>query len=218
MTKLQELIDIADKEYDGHCSIFKFTGDWRCCFGTIDDRMKSYYMAYGETMDEAIDKCIKNRTDIYKIDAKVKAEDILNADLETRINYGTKYMNHIKPTNYNHYSNRLYRFLAQYPDYRFIQIFEDAKSVKDAIFTICPMFLFKNSFSSDGKNELVKGEYLEGYSLDAIITLKKQFTKKKFIVKSESRVVQNISFEFWENYILYGEDYFGKEYINQLTD
>ena len=74
------------------------------------------------------------------------------------------------------------------------------------------MFLFENSFSSDSKNELVKGEYLEGYSLDAIITPKKQFTKKKFIVKSESCVVENISFEFWENYILYGKDYLDNQY------
>lgn len=37
--------------------------------------------------------------------------------------------------------------------------------------------------------------------------LTKQFIKKKFIVDSESCVVKNISFEFWENYILQGEDY-----------
>ena len=65
MTKLQEFIDIANKEYDGHFTIFKFTCDWRCCFGTIDDNMKSYFMAHGETMDEAMDGCIKNKVDIY---------------------------------------------------------------------------------------------------------------------------------------------------------
>lgn len=72
MNKLQELIEVANKEYDGHFTLMKFTGDWRCCFGTIDDRMKSYYMAYGETMEEAIEKCIRDRIDIYKIDADIK--------------------------------------------------------------------------------------------------------------------------------------------------
>ena len=215
MTKLQEFTEIANKEYDGHLTIFKFTCDWRCCFGTIDDNMKSYYMAQGETMDEAIDNCIKSRVDIYKIDAKIHVHDILSADLETRIHHGTKYLDCIKPTEYNHYSKRLYRFLAGYPDYRFVQIFANAKSVKDAIFTIDPMFLFKDSDSINGENELKKGEYIEGYSLEAVITPKKQFTKKKFRIDSECCVVKNISFEFWENYILYGQDYFSRGYINQ---
>lgn len=210
MDKLQELINIANKEYDGHFTLMKFTGDWRCCFGTIDNNMKSYYMAYGETLEEAVEKCIDNRIDIYKINARIKAEDILNANLETRINYGARYMEHIKPTESNHYSKRLYRFLSQYPDYRFVQIFEDAKSLKDAIFTIDPIFLFED-LSFDGRNELKKGEYIEGFSLDTVITPKKQFTKKKFMVESESCIVKNISFEFWENYILHEEDYFLQE-------
>ncbi len=215
MTKLQEFIEIANKEYDGHCSIFKFTGGWRCCFDTVNERMKSYYMAYGETMDEAIDKCIKNRIDIDKIDAKIKTEDILNADLETRINYGTKYMSYIKPTEYNHYSKRLYRFLNVYPDYRFVQIFENAKSLKEAIFTLDPMYLFRDAPSSiNGENELKNGEYIEGYSLETIIKPKMQFTKKKFRADTEPCIVKNISFEFWENYILHGEDYFSKELTN----
>lgn len=215
MTKLQEFIDIANKEYDGHFTIFKFTCDWRCCFGTIDDNMKSYFMAHGETMDETMDGCIKNKVDIYKIDTSIKVHDILSADLETRIHHGTKYLDCIRPTEYNHYSKRLYRFLAGYPDYRFVQIFENAKSVKDAIFTIDPMFLFKGSSSINGENELKKGEYIEGYSLETVITPKKQFTKKKIRIDSEHCVVKNISFEFWENYILYGEDYFGKGCISQ---
>lgn len=31
MEKLQELIDIANNEYDGHFTLMKFTCDWRCC-------------------------------------------------------------------------------------------------------------------------------------------------------------------------------------------
>ncbi len=67
MTKLQELIDIANKEYDGHFTLMKFTTDWGCCFGTLENRMDSYYMAHGKTMEEAIEKCIKDRIDVYKM-------------------------------------------------------------------------------------------------------------------------------------------------------
>ena len=74
MTELQKLIDIANKEYDGHFTLMKFTCDWRCCFGTINNNMKSYYMSYGETMDEAIENCIKNRIDIYKINERIAKE------------------------------------------------------------------------------------------------------------------------------------------------
>ncbi len=49
MTKLQKLIDIANKEYDGHFTLMKFTTDWGCCFGTLDDtHMASYKMSIFE--------------------------------------------------------------------------------------------------------------------------------------------------------------------------
>ena len=68
MTKLQKLIDIANKEYDGHFTLMKFTTDWGCCFGTLDNtHMTSYKMSHGKTMSEAIRKCIANRTDSYFI-------------------------------------------------------------------------------------------------------------------------------------------------------
>lgn len=68
MTKLQKLVDIANKEYDGHFTLMKFTTDWGCCFGTLDDtHMTSYKMSHGNTMNEAIKKCITNRTDFYII-------------------------------------------------------------------------------------------------------------------------------------------------------
>lgn len=68
MTILQKLIDIANKEYDGHFTLMKFTTDWGCCFGTLDNtRMTSYKMSHGKTMSEAIRTCIANRTDSYLI-------------------------------------------------------------------------------------------------------------------------------------------------------
>lgn len=60
--ELQELIDIANKDYDGHFSLMKFTTDWACCFGTVDNVMiNSHYMAHGKTMDEAIRNCIAEK-------------------------------------------------------------------------------------------------------------------------------------------------------------
>ena len=76
------------------------------------------------------------------------------------------------------------------------------------------MYLIKGSFSINGENELKNGGYIEGYSLETIITPKKKFTKKKFKADTESCIVKNISFEFWENYILHGEDYFSKEFTS----
>ena len=37
MTELQKLIDIANKKYDGHFTLMKFTMDWGCCFGTFNN-------------------------------------------------------------------------------------------------------------------------------------------------------------------------------------
>ena len=206
MDKLQELVEIANKEYDGHFTLFKFTTDWACCFGTIDDRMKSYYMAHGNTMEEAIDNCIKDRVDIYNIDTEIKVGDILGADLYTIVNYGTKYLDHIRPKKDNHYSKRMYKFLAEYPEYRFVLTVANAKSLRDVIFTMNPELLL--GISRNGEIELNENEYLEGYSLETVITPKKQFTKRKFRIESKPCIVKDISHEFWKNYITYGEDYF----------
>ncbi len=68
MTELQKLIDIANKKYDGHFTLMKFTMDWGCCFGTLNNAIvASHKMSHGNTMSEAIKKCIENRTDSYLI-------------------------------------------------------------------------------------------------------------------------------------------------------
>lgn len=208
MTKLQKLIDIANKEYDGHFTLMKFTTDWGCCFGTLGNRMDSYYMAHGKTIEEAIENCISNRIDIYKIDATIKAQDILISDIHKRIRCGMKYLDCIKPTEYNNYSKRLYKFMNEYPDYRFVQISVNAKSLKEAIFTIDPMYIFKDSYSKNGENKLGKDGYVDGFNLESVITPKKQFLKKRFKVMSEPYILKHISYDFWKNYILYGETLF----------
>lgn len=70
---LMELI--AQKHYDGHYTIMKFTTNYRFCFGTIS-YVSNYteairYMAEGKTLEEAIINGIKNGIDSYKIDEQL---------------------------------------------------------------------------------------------------------------------------------------------------
>lgn len=53
--------EIADKEYDGHFTLLKFTTNWICSFGTITDFMEIQNMSVGSTMEEAILNAIDNR-------------------------------------------------------------------------------------------------------------------------------------------------------------
>lgn len=63
---MDKLIDIANDKYDGHFTLMKFTTNWRCCFGTVDDAINYHqHMAEGKTMQEAIDNCIKNNINAY---------------------------------------------------------------------------------------------------------------------------------------------------------
>lgn len=62
---LERLIEIANRNYDGHFTLMKFTSNWRCCFGTITERMEISNMAEGKTMDEAIEKCIEQSINVY---------------------------------------------------------------------------------------------------------------------------------------------------------
>lgn len=53
--------EIANKEYDGHFTLLKFTTNWRCSFGTVSDFMEIQSMCCGDTMEEAILKAIDSR-------------------------------------------------------------------------------------------------------------------------------------------------------------
>ena len=54
--------EIADKKFDGHMTLFKFTTNWRFCFGTPPDPLvQSYYLYEGETPQEAMKKALKDQ-------------------------------------------------------------------------------------------------------------------------------------------------------------
>lgn len=67
---LEQLIELANKDYDGHFTIFKFTTNYRVCLGTLMDvnPMTTHFMAKGATLDEAIKKAIDEKVDCYKIE------------------------------------------------------------------------------------------------------------------------------------------------------
>ncbi len=66
MTLLELATEIANKKYDGHFTLMKFTTNWRFCFGTVDYdgdvfvyRDNISRMAVGETLDDSIMEAIK---------------------------------------------------------------------------------------------------------------------------------------------------------------
>ncbi|CAI3195301.1 hypothetical protein [Clostridium neonatale] len=69
-----ELVDLANKDYDGHFTILKFTTNYRVCLGTLHEinPLITLYMAKGKTLDEAIKNAIDNKIDCYKVDELFK--------------------------------------------------------------------------------------------------------------------------------------------------
>lgn len=61
---LEQLIEIANRDFDGHFTLLKFTTNWRCCFGTVSDYDYVQQMAAGKTMEEAIQRCIEGNVNV----------------------------------------------------------------------------------------------------------------------------------------------------------
>ena len=65
MNKLNELKELAEKVSGGHYTILKFTKNYRVALGTLspdcyfDYKLQIDDMPSGETLDEAIDNCLK---------------------------------------------------------------------------------------------------------------------------------------------------------------
>ena len=47
-------IDYANRHYDGHLTIMKFTTNWKVTFGTPNSRGEIDRMATGKTIEEAL--------------------------------------------------------------------------------------------------------------------------------------------------------------------
>lgn len=60
---LEQLENYANKYYDGHYTILKFTTNWKVGFGTVNERDQIDKLEGFKTLKEAIVNCLLN--DIY---------------------------------------------------------------------------------------------------------------------------------------------------------
>ncbi len=51
---MEKCILIANRKYDGHLTIMKFTTNWKVCFGTPSDRDDIQKMVTGKDLTEAL--------------------------------------------------------------------------------------------------------------------------------------------------------------------
>lgn len=65
---------IAKEKYDGHFTLMRFTTDWKFCFGQPFNYDEIQMMATGNTMEEAIQKGIKEDTNAYLFYKKMKED------------------------------------------------------------------------------------------------------------------------------------------------
>ena len=71
---LNKLIKVSNEKSDGHFTLMKFTGNWRCCLGTIqgDCRSEIVQMAEGKTIAEAINNAIKYNVNSINFNRNVR--------------------------------------------------------------------------------------------------------------------------------------------------
>ena len=69
----KQMLEIAEKEYDGHYTLMKFTTNYRFCFGTLMDvnPLTTTRMAKGKTEEEAIENGIKENVNCYSIEDSI---------------------------------------------------------------------------------------------------------------------------------------------------
>lgn len=81
MKAMTKLTKIANERFHGEITLFKVDEYWRCSLGAMAWKLDTAkynqqidYMAKGETMDEAIENCIKDDINIYSIEEKFKED------------------------------------------------------------------------------------------------------------------------------------------------
>lgn len=73
LTQFDLLKTYADKYYDGHFTVMKFTTNYRVAFGTIHandyDQLREGIsrMAEGKSLESACLNCIKNEVSLYEV-------------------------------------------------------------------------------------------------------------------------------------------------------
>ncbi|MDW4457944.1 hypothetical protein QI052_09085 [Staphylococcus saprophyticus] len=73
LTQFDLLKAYANKYYDGHFTVMKFTTNYRVAFGTIhannyhELREEIARMAEGKSLESACENCIKNEVSLYDV-------------------------------------------------------------------------------------------------------------------------------------------------------
>ncbi len=76
LTYFELLKAYAEKYYDGHFTVMKFTTNFRVAFGTMysndysELREDISKMAEGKTLEDACKKCIEENINLYKLEEK----------------------------------------------------------------------------------------------------------------------------------------------------
>jgi len=65
---LNNVVDYANENFNGHFTLMKFTSNWRACYGTVEERDQISQMVEGKTKDEALQKLIDNPISVYDMD------------------------------------------------------------------------------------------------------------------------------------------------------
>lgn len=84
----RKCLDHADKNYDGHFTLMKFTTNWRCCFGTpsLQEPFLTSVMAEGKTAEIAMKKALKLDLGAYKLKKEL---DRQNAEESGQVEEGS---------------------------------------------------------------------------------------------------------------------------------
>lgn len=73
---LKKFIDYANKYYNGHFTVLKFTTDWACCFGTLRVNEGNIpFMSHGKSIWDAMEMCLNDTNDAYYIETAAPSED-----------------------------------------------------------------------------------------------------------------------------------------------
>jgi hypothetical protein len=62
---MQELIAVANGDFDGHVTIMKFTGNWRVGFGTVSERCDIDKLAVGKSFEVAARSALATKCSVY---------------------------------------------------------------------------------------------------------------------------------------------------------
>jgi hypothetical protein len=77
---MEKLTTVANKHFDGHVTIMKFTTNWRVAFGTCEARCDIDRMWEGKTFAEAATAALEAHTHGNRLNRRCYTHDWLHTD------------------------------------------------------------------------------------------------------------------------------------------